>query len=129
NVVFTNDVTREDLEDLDGLRFSPMTFQEKVDKALELRVTVVGERVFTAAVDSQRRDVTALDWRRDGVGLLRSWTHYELPPDVEQKLLALVSELGLNYAASDFIVTPDGRHVFLEVNAVGEFFWLQESPG
>lgn len=129
NVVFTNEVTREDLEELDGLRFSPMTFQEKVDKALELRVTVVGERVFTAAIDSQRRAFTALDWRRDGVGLLREWTHYELPKDVEEKLLALVSELGLNYAASDFIVTPEGRHVFLEVNAVGEFFWLEESPG
>ena len=42
---------------------------------------------------------------------------------------ALVSELGLNYAACDFIKTPDDRHVFLEVNAVGEFFWLQRTPG
>jgi glutathione synthase/RimK-type ligase-like ATP-grasp enzyme len=129
NVVFTNDVTPADLEDLSGLRFSPMTFQEKVDKQLELRVTVVGEQVFAASIDSQQQDNTALDWRRDGVGLIDRWQHYELPADVERGLLALVSELGLNYAASDFILTPDGRHVFLEVNAVGEFFWLQHHPG
>lgn len=129
NVVFTNDISEAELDDLDGLRFSPMTFQEKIDKHLELRVTVVGERVFTAAVDSQAQAVTSLDWRRDGVGLLDAWRPYVLPADVEQKLLALVSELGLNYAASDFIVAPDGRHVFLEVNAVGEFFWLQRTPG
>lgn len=129
NVVFTNVMTAEHLEDLSGLKYCPMTFQELVDKAVELRVTVVGERVFCAQVDSQARDVTAVDWRRDGVGLIREWTPYTLPADTERALLALVSELGLNYAAADFIVTPEGRHVFLEVNAVGEFFWLQESPG
>jgi hypothetical protein len=35
----------------------------------------------------------------------------------------------LNYGAVDLIVTPDGRHVFLEVNPVGEFFWLEQYPG
>lgn len=35
----------------------------------------------------------------------------------------------LNYGAIDIIVTPDGRHVFLEVNPVGEFFWLERYPG
>jgi hypothetical protein len=129
NVVFTNDMAAEDLEDLSGLMYSPMTFQEKVDKQLELRVTVVGEQVFAAAIDSQAHEHTAVDWRRDGIGLINDWQPYDLPDDVEAKLLALVSELGLNYAASDFVLTPDGRHVFLEVNAVGEFFWLQRSPG
>jgi glutathione synthase/RimK-type ligase-like ATP-grasp enzyme len=35
----------------------------------------------------------------------------------------------LNYGAIDIIVTPDGRHVFLEINPVGEFFWLERRPG
>jgi glutathione synthase/RimK-type ligase-like ATP-grasp enzyme len=35
----------------------------------------------------------------------------------------------LNYGAIDIIVTPEGRHVFLEVNPVGEFFWLERHPG
>jgi glutathione synthase/RimK-type ligase-like ATP-grasp enzyme len=124
HVVFTNDVTERDLADLTGLAFSPMVFQEKIAKAYELRVTVVGQRVFTARVDSAAREDTAIDWRRDGVGLLNSWVKETLPAPLERGLVALLAELGLNYGAADFVVTPEGRHVFLEVNAVGEYFWL-----
>lgn len=128
-VVFTNRVKPEDLEGLDGLRYCPMIFQEMVPKRLELRAVVVGRQVFTAAVDSQASAVTEVDWRRDGVGLIDRWQPYTLPPDVERALLALTEAFGLHYAAADFMVTPDGRHVFLEINASGEWFWLQESPG
>jgi MvdD family ATP-grasp ribosomal peptide maturase len=128
-VVFTNPVADEDLEDLSGLRYSPMTFQEMVPKSLELRVTVVGNSVFSASVDSQSSERAAHDWRRDGVGLLEDWKNYELPADVERRLLGLMDHFGLNYGAIDIIVTPDGRHVFLEVNPVGEFFWLERTPG
>ena len=38
-----------------ALQVSPMQFQERIAKALELRITVVGDRVFAAAVDSARR--------------------------------------------------------------------------
>ena len=128
-VVFTNRVRREDLEALEGLRACPMTFQELLPKACELRVTVVGRRVFAASVDSQQSARTELDWRRDGVGLLEAWKPYSLPSEVEQGLLAVVADFGLNYAAADIIVTPEGRHVFLEINAGGEWAWLDESPG
>ena len=128
-VVFTNPVTAEDLNYLDGLRLCPMTFQEQVSKRLELRTTIVGERVMTAAIDSQISERAANDWRRDGVRLLDSWQPYELPRDVEEKLLRLMDHFELNYGAADFIVTPEGRHVFLEVNPVGEFFWLERCPG
>ncbi|HEY9404262.1 MAG TPA: MvdD family ATP-grasp ribosomal peptide maturase [Pyrinomonadaceae bacterium] len=128
-VVFTNAVAAEDLDDLDGLRLCPMTFQEQVSKGLELRVTIVGRRVLAAAIDSQASARAAHDWRRDGVRLLDAWQPYTLPPDVEEKLLRLMDYFGLNYGAADLIVTPDGRHVFLEVNPSGEFFWLEQCPG
>lgn len=129
NVVFTNTVLPEHLEQLDGLRMCPMTFQEKVPKSLELRTTVVGDRIFTASIDSQASDRATDDWRRDGVSLLNDWKPYDLPNDVEKKLLRLMDHYGLNYGAIDFIVTPDNRHVFLEINPVGEFFWLEMCPG
>jgi MvdD family ATP-grasp ribosomal peptide maturase len=128
-VVFTNPVTTEDLNDLAGLRLCPMTFQEQVPKALELRVTIAGERVFAASIDSQASARAAHDWRRDGVKLLDAWQPYQLPSGVEEKLLRLMARFNLNYGAADFIVTPEGRHVFLEVNPVGEFFWLEQCPG
>ena len=74
-------------------------------------------------------DATAARWRRDGVGLLNDWQPYTLPESVREGLLKLTAEFGLNYAAADFIVTRDGRHVFLEINAGGEWFWLARTPG
>jgi len=35
----------------------------------------------------------------------------------------------LNYGAIDIILTPEGKHVFLELNPAGEFFWLERAPG
>lgn len=128
-VVFTNPVGPEDLADLSGLSLCPATFQEAIPKALELRATVVGGRVMTASIDSQSSERAANDWRRDGLRMIQEWRPYELPREVEDKILRLMDHFVLNYGAIDLIVTPDGRHVFLEVNPVGEFFWLEVNPG
>ena len=128
-VVFTNPVKREELEDLAGLSLCPATFQESVPKSLEIRVTVVGQRVMCAAVDSQVSARATHDWRRDGVSMLQEWRPYELPIEVEEKILRLMDHFTLNYGAIDIILTPDGKHVFLELNPCGEFFWLERSPG
>ncbi|MEM8805470.1 MAG: MvdD family ATP-grasp ribosomal peptide maturase [Cyanobacteria bacterium P01_G01_bin.38] len=128
-VVYTNPVSAADLEDLEGLQLCPMTFQEKIPKALELRATIVGREVFTAAVDSQRLEKSHHDWRRQGVALLHDWQPYMLPIEIQEKLLTLMERLNLNYGAIDMILTPDNRHIFLEVNPCGEFFWLDLLPG
>jgi MvdD family ATP-grasp ribosomal peptide maturase len=128
-VVFTNPLKPEDLEDLSGLSLCPMTFQEQIPKALELRATVVGTRIMTASIDSQASARAAHDWRRDGLRMIEDWQPYQLPLEVEEKILRLMDYFVLNYGAIDIIVTPDGRHVFLEVNPVGEFFWLERHPG
>src|SRR5688572_21347556 len=128
-VVFTSPVAQADLAALDGLRLCPMTFQERVEKARELRVTIVGSRVFTAAIDSNALERSRSDWRREGLALIDRWQTTELPAEIEAQLLALMDSLGLNYGAADFIVTPDGRHVFLELNPAGEFFWLERENG
>jgi glutathione synthase/RimK-type ligase-like ATP-grasp enzyme len=128
-VVFTNPLAEKDLESLDQLALCPMTFQEKLDKELELRVTIVGERVFAASIDSGKLERSKSDWRREGVALLHEWKPYALPRALEKGLLALMDAFGLNYGAIDVIVTPDGRHVFLEVNPAGEFFWLDKIGG
>lgn len=128
-VVFTNPVKPEDLEDLSGLSLCPATFQELLPKSLEIRVTVVGHQVMSAAVDSQVSARAAHDWRRDGLRMLQDWQPYQLPHDVEEKILRLMDYFSLNYGAIDIILTPDNKHVFLELNPSGEFFWLERAPG
>jgi glutathione synthase/RimK-type ligase-like ATP-grasp enzyme len=128
-VVFTSQLAAEDLEHLDQLSLAPLTFQEHLDKAVELRVTLIGSRVFAAAVDSQALERSRIDWRKAGRELIRSWTPYTLPTAVSQRLLQLTARLGLSYGAVDIVVTPDGRHVFLEINPAGEWFWLDDVFG
>lgn len=124
-VVFTSPVTDEDLDNLDGLQFCPMTFQENVPKTLELRITIVGEQIFTAAINSQQLEGATHDWRKEGRALHQKWQTYDLPKTIEKQLLELMKYFGLNYGAIDMIVTPDERYIFLEINPVGEFFWLE----
>lgn len=111
------------------LHLCPMMFQEAVPKACELRLTIVGDRVFAASIDSQSLQRSKIDWRREGLQLLDQWNKYDLPGEVETKLLHLMDRLDLNYGAIEIVVTPDGRYVFLEINPVGEFFWLEIHPG
>lgn len=128
-VVFTNTFRDSDLASLGNLRYAPMIFQESVENAVEVRAVVVGGEVFAAAIDPNQRERTTVDWRRDGAAIVRDWEPYDLPTPVRRGLLELVARFGLRYGAADLIVTPEGRHVFLEVNACGEWYWLQLSPG
>jgi hypothetical protein len=121
--VFTTLLGDDDWAALDGLTASPMTFQEKLEKERELRVTVVGRKVFAAAIDSGGSEAGAIDYRLDD-SLSYGWEPWELPEEIAEKLRIVVKAFGLNYSAADFIYTPDGRYVFLEINAAGEWNWL-----
>ena len=126
--VYTSAVGPEDLEALEGLRHSPMVFQERIDKRHELRVVVVGGRCFTGAIDASRSVAGQVDWRRARPEEC-NWEPARLPAEVAVRLERLVAELGLVYGAVDLIVTPEGRHVFLEVNPGGEWGMLEHELG
>jgi len=121
--LFTGLLTKETLANLDSIRLTPGIFQERVEKAYELRVTVVGSKIFSVKIDSQKNREAQLDWRRalHDVG----YAAVELPREVEAKILAFMRTFGLFYGAFDFIVTPDGRYVFLEINPSGQYMWLE----
>lgn len=128
-VMYTTDVNEHDLDDIDSLKPCPMVFQEKIQKALELRVTVVGGLVFTAALDSSRYKSSSTDWRRMSGQTMEDWFVYQLPTEIEEKVLRYTKALNLNYGAIDILLTPDGRYVFLEINPCGEFYWIEKYVG
>ncbi|KPE52132.1 MvdD family ATP-grasp ribosomal peptide maturase [Chryseobacterium indologenes] len=123
-VVFTNVVSEDKLEELDSLLYCPMQFQKKIEKKKELRVTVVGRDVYTFEIDSQQSEEAKIDWRKDGVNLIKKWERTELPADIEQKILELLDVYNVDYGAIDIIVSPEDEYYFIEINAAGEFFWL-----
>jgi len=126
--IFTTEVKRQNLHaDVNRVRRAPGIYQALLDKAYELRVTVVGEDVFVARIDSQGRDTSALDWRRDQ--LADMYTEAELPAGVLSAMLRFHRHAGLSYGAYDFVVTTEGRYVFLECNPSGQWLWLEEALG
>lgn len=124
NVVFTNIVNEDKLDELDSLLYCPMQFQEMIEKKKELRVTIVGRDVYAFEVDSQQFEDAKVDWRKDGVNLLDKWQRTELPREVEEQLLELLDIYNVDYGAIDIIVSPEDKYYFIEINAAGEFFWL-----
>ena len=114
---------------LDQVSVAPVIFQEFVPAEVDLRITVVGEQFFAAEVHSQELDYP-LDFRlflETGPGVRMSPT--ELPSEIEDGLLRLLKSVGLRYGAIDMRRTPDGRHVFLEVNPAGQWRFVEEVTG
>jgi glutathione synthase/RimK-type ligase-like ATP-grasp enzyme len=112
----------EDLSQLDSVAYTPVIFQEYVPAALDLRVTIVEDDVFAAAVTSESE--YAADYRP---GLASATVvPYDLPGDVAAKLHALMSVFGLHYGAIDLRLTPEGDYVFLEVNPAGEYLFISK---
>jgi glutathione synthase/RimK-type ligase-like ATP-grasp enzyme len=127
--IYARRLTPEDLADPAGLELCPMIFQELVPKSLELRITVVGSRVFVGALEPAPAEEGIVDFRRT-LGPERAFRAYaDLPEEIQSRLLQLLDLLGLNFATFDVILTPDGRHVFLELNTVSYFDFVERSAG
>jgi len=125
HVLFTTQLRAEDLREDEALSSCPAIYQRKVDKSYELRVTCMDQRCLAARLDSQARANTRLDWRADFSSPLTP-TYIELPPKVEECCMMLMRKLGLVFGCIDLIVTPEGEHVFLEINEMGQFLWVEE---
>ncbi|WP_214416502.1 MvdC/MvdD family ATP grasp protein [Sphaerisporangium fuscum] len=125
---FAAPVTPMDLGHADALRLCPVIAQAYVPKRLEVRVTVVGTRVFPAEIHSQVSNHTKYDWRHYDPGATPIRRH-DLPGEVSERCVALVRALSLTYGAIDLILTPDGRYVFLEINPNGQFLWIEDATG
>lgn len=127
SAIYTSMVTEEHMENIDKVKYTPALFQEYVEKDLELRITVVGNKVFTAEIHSQRSERAKIDWRKDTLNLVHRV--HQLPLDLEQKLIVFVQKLGLNFGAIDMILTPKGKYVFLEINPNGQWGWIEDLTG
>src|SRR5690606_7968876 len=121
----TSVVSEADLRLIDIVRFAPVIFQRFVPADLDLRVTYVDGELFPAAIRSRPEYQT--DYRL-GVGHAQVLP-YELPDDVAARLRRLMDALDLRFGGIDMRVTPEGEHVFLEVNPAGEYLFVTERTG
>ena len=122
---YTHALSPQDLQSLEGLEHAPQIFQPRVEKQRELRAIYVGGQFFVGAIEADG----AVDWRRSAPSDRTRWSTTTLPSSVAARARKLMTALGLSYGALDFIVTPRGAHVFLEVNPSGEWGWLERDLG
>jgi len=123
--VYTREVTVDELRQQNGRAGFPTLLQRRVEKGVDVRVTIIGRRVFPVEV---RTSVDApVDWRSNPEGV--SYAPCSLPTSVERGCRDLMRRLQLEYGAFDFIRTPDGEWYFLEVNPAGEWAWLEVALG
>ena len=115
-------VGEQELVNIDSVRFAPVIFQSYIEAIYDLRITVVGDDIFPAAIHSQET-AYAVDCRID-IGKARIES-VKIPELVQQQLRQLMKMLGLVYGAIDMRLEPDGRYVFLEVNPAGQFHFIE----
>jgi glutathione synthase/RimK-type ligase-like ATP-grasp enzyme len=118
-------VTESDRNRLDDLRLAPAILQAYVP-GTDIRVTAAGGRLFATAIDV--RNTSSPQDFRPAYAQARV-EPCELPSDVARGIRALLSNLGLRYAALDFRRTDEGQYFFLEANPAGQWLFLEDRTG
>ena len=101
-----------------SLREMPVVSQRYFAEKADVRVTVVGERVF----GSEMRGRVEGDWRLHG--RTAQFLPSALPVEMRDMCVEYTRSLGLRYGAIDFLRMDDG-YTFLEINPTGEWGWLE----
>ncbi|MFJ4861446.1 MULTISPECIES: ATP-grasp ribosomal peptide maturase [unclassified Streptomyces] len=118
--VQVKEVTAEEIDD--RVSGTAHLFQQRVHKSADVRVTVIGDRVFAVRIDSD-----LLDWRTDYSRL--AYSVVQPPPQVTAALFRYLSLFGLVFGAFDFAVDQAGTWWFLECNPSGQWAWLEPETG
>jgi glutathione synthase/RimK-type ligase-like ATP-grasp enzyme len=110
---------------LDSVALAPNIFQPYISKAAELRCVIIGDKIFSAKINSQVDASTSKDWRAGDSQL----EPFVLPTQIGASVLRLMKSFGINFASLDMILTPEGEYVFLELNPNGQWLWLELELG
>jgi hypothetical protein len=127
-ILYTSRIEAHDLERLATVSLTPTLFQSLVPRKCDLRVTLVGSRVFATEIHTPAEFSQQVDWRRARVETLVHIPH-ELPERITEILKQYLRHYGLMFGAFDFLITPDGQYVFLELNPNGQWAWLEQAIG
>jgi glutathione synthase/RimK-type ligase-like ATP-grasp enzyme len=113
-----------DRDRLDGVSSGPVQLQRWIG-GRDVRVHVVGERCFATAVDS------AADDYRYGArkGVDPTLTAVDVPPSLQERLVALTRRLGLLVAGIDLRVTAAEQWFCFEVNPSPGFTFYEDATG
>lgn len=108
----------------DVIALAPGIYQAYVEKAYELRVNIFGSNIVTTKINNQHDADTAVDWRQHVHKT--KLEPYQLPKEIEARLHGFMARMGLVFGAVDVLKDVDGNYIFLEVNEMGQFLWIDQ---
>jgi glutathione synthase/RimK-type ligase-like ATP-grasp enzyme len=108
-----------------SLAVCPGIYQAYVDKKYDVRVTVIGERMFAVRIRPAAGGV-APDWRPHALTNEIRLDAITLPATYESKLKLLMRRLNIAFGCVDLVVDHEGEIHFLEVNQSGDFLFAEE---
>jgi glutathione synthase/RimK-type ligase-like ATP-grasp enzyme len=119
------------LKKIEEIRNAPGIFQVYMPKKYDIRVTIIGDKIFSCKIDSQSSFETYVDCRAYswGSGMLPGHQQYALPCHIADKCIELIRSYGLEFGAIDLVNGQDGNYYFLELNPNGQWAWIQEVTG
>ena len=95
--------------------------QENIPKEAEIRVFYLLGECCALLIHSQDNKKTQTDYRKYDYKHPNRLEPCQLPPDMESKIDAFMHAMNLQTGSLDFIHTPSGEYVFLEVNPCGQY--------
>lgn len=122
-VTETFSLNREDLPSDEVFTYSPAIYQQMVRKQFDVRMVLMGERVYSFAV---RTSANSLDWRHDAALKNVAVELIDTPAAVESGILRFAAATGVCTGSLDFAVDRNGEWWFLEINEQGQFLWLDD---
>lgn len=114
---------------LEQLHKTPVLFQQEITGAKDLRVTVMGDRLFAAAFDSTYAINHEGIWIDNRLNLDVPYTEYKLPAAIQAGILATMRTLGLVFGTVDLKIDESGQPIFLEINPQGQFLYVEILTG
>ena len=126
---FTHALSKKEIEqNIESIKYAPTLLQERIMKASEIRVTIIGEHIFACKIDSQSIPEAQEDWRAtDPISIPHE--AIDLPQNINQALITLLRKYNLQFGAIDLIKTPEDEYVFLEKNPNGQWYWIEMLTG
>jgi len=126
--IFVNKLTPRDFLEFGTYSENPIVLQKYIQKLYEIRYTVVGSTHHVCKIDSQSSTKTDVDWRRYDIPKTPH-TAVDPPKEIRLKVNELMSIMGLEFGALDFIVTKNNDWYFLEINSIGQWLWIEDLTG
>jgi ATP-GRASP peptide maturase of grasp-with-spasm system len=104
--------------------FWPSLLQPYVSKQYELRIFILHEKIFAAAIFSQSNESSRIDSRISDSDKPERMVPYRLPDTIQSRLLDFMRLTGLDTASIDMIYTKSNEYIFLEANPVGQYGYV-----